>query len=186
MTALARQPDGRIDIELAKMRRRDLRRVLAIEGTVYPRPWSRSLFLSELAQRHTRTYLVARHDGQVIGYAGIMFTRKEAHVTNIAVAPEHHGVGVGSRLLLTLVTEAIARSCEVISLEVRVSNGVAQNLYEKFGFSVAGVRKGYYLETNEDAFVMVAEDALSTDYRLRLESIRAELSQAFPRDTLGE
>ena len=185
MTALAREPEGRVDIELAKMRRRDLRRVLAIEGTIYPRPWSRSLFLSELAQRHTRTYLVARHEGQVDGYAGIMFTRKEAHVTNIAVAPEHHGVGIGTRLLLALVTEAIARGCEVISLEVRVSNGVAQNLYEKFGFSVDGVRKGYYVETNEDAFVMVAADALSTEYRLRLQSIRTELRKAFPQDTVG-
>ncbi|MDQ3783589.1 MAG: ribosomal protein S18-alanine N-acetyltransferase [Actinomycetota bacterium] len=186
MTALAREPDRQIDIELAKMRRRDLRRVLAIEGAVYPRPWSRSLFLSELAQRHTRTYLVARHEGQVVGYAGMMFTRKEAHVTNIAVAPERHGAGIGARLLLTLVTEAIARSCERISLEVRVSNGVAQNLYEKFGFSVEGVRKGYYAETNEDAFVMVVEDALSTDYRLRLQSIRDELREASPGDTFGE
>lgn len=186
MTALARKPDRQIDIEFAKMRRRDLRRVLAIEGQVYPRPWSRSLFLSELAQRHTRTYLVARHEGQVVGYAGMMFTRKEAHVTNIAVAPELHGVGIGTRLLLALVTEAVARGCDTISLEVRVSNGVAQNLYEKFGFSVEDVRKGYYVETNEDAFVMVAEDALSTDYRLRLQAIRDELRKAFPRDTTVE
>ncbi|MBA2273652.1 MAG: ribosomal protein S18-alanine N-acetyltransferase [Actinobacteria bacterium] len=186
MTALAREPDRQADIELAKMRRRDLRRVLAIEGTVYPRPWSRSLFLSELAQRHTRTYLVARHEGQVVGYAGMMFTRSEAHVTNIAVAPELHGVSIGTRLLLALVVEAIARSCDTISLEVRVSNGVAQSLYEKFGFSVEGVRKGYYVETNEDAFIMVADNALSTEYRLRLQSIRSELRKAFPRDTSVE
>lgn len=185
MTALARKPEKRIDIDLTKMRRRDLRRVLAIEGEVYPRPWSRSLFLSELAQRHSRTYLVARHEGQVVGYAGMMFT-KEAHVTNIAVDPELHGFSIGTRLLLALVTEAIARSCDTISLEVRVSNGVAQNLYEKFGFSVEGVRRGYYVETNEDAFVMVAEDALSTDYRLRLQAIREDLRRAFPRDTAGE
>jgi ribosomal-protein-alanine N-acetyltransferase len=186
MTALAREPDRQIDIEVAKMRRRDLRRVLAIEGEVYPRPWTRSLFLSELAQRHSRTYLVARHEGEVAGYGGMMFTRKEAHVTNIAVAPELHGVGIGTRLLLTLVTEAVARSCDRISLEVRVSNSIAQSLYEKFGFSVEGVRKGYYVETNEDAFLMVAEDALSTDYRLRLESIRDDLRKASPRDTFGE
>lgn len=186
MTALAREPHKRIDIDLARMRRRDLRRVLVIEGQVYPRPWSRSLFLSELAQRHSRSYLVARHEGQVVGYAGMMFTRKEAHVTNIAVDPELHGLSIGTRLLLALVTEAVARNCDTISLEVRVSNGVAQTLYEKFGFSVEGVRRGYYVETNEDAFLMVAEDVLSTDYRLRLQAIRESVREAFPRDTSGE
>ena len=186
MTALARRPDKRVDIDLSRMRRRDLRRVLIIEGQVYPRPWSRSLFMSELAQRHSRTYLVARHEAQVVGYAGMMFTKKEAHVTNIAVDPEFHGLAIGTRLLMALVTEAIARGCDRISLEVRVSNGVAQNLYEKFGFSVEGVRRGYYVETNEDAFVMVAGDVLSTDYRLRLQAIREGLRQEFPGDTSGE
>jgi len=173
MTALAREPDRQIDIEVAKMRRRDLRRVLAIEGEVYPRPWTRSLFLSELAQRHSRTYLVARHEGEVAGYGGMMFTRKEAHVTNIAVAPELHGVGIGTRLLLTLVTEAVARSCDRISLEVRVSNSIAQSLYEKFGFSVEGVRKGYYVETNEDALIMWADEIDSPEYASRLDRLEA-------------
>ena len=90
------------------MRRRHLKRVMAIESMVYPRPWSLTLFLSEIAQRNTRTYLVARHEGYVIGYAGMMFTGREAHVTNIAVDPAYHGRKVGTRLLLALITEAIA------------------------------------------------------------------------------
>ena len=157
------------------MRRRHLRKVLSIEARVYPRPWSMSLFLSELAQRSTRTYLVARYGGDVIGYAGMMFTGEEAHVTNIAVDPDFHGRKVGSRLLITLITEALARGANNISLEVRVSNGAAQQMYRKFGFSVAGVRKGYYIETNEDALVMVVQEALSTDYRLLMQGIRDEL-----------
>lgn len=151
---------------------------MSIESRVYPRPWSTSLFLSELAQRATRTYLVARLGGEVVGYAGMMYTGNEAHVTNIAVDPAYHGRKIGTRLLLTIVTEAIARGAEIISLEVRVSNFVAQNMYVKFGFSVAGTRKGYYIETNEDAYVMVVEDARSTDYRLKLAGIRAELEEA--------
>lgn len=162
-------------LELTRMRRRHLRKVLSIEARVYPRPWSMSLFLSELAQKSTRTYLVARHDGDVIGYAGMMFTGKEAHVTNIAVDPDFHERKVGSRLLLTLVTEALARGADNISLEVRVSNGAAQSMYRKFGFDVGGVRKGYYIETNEDALVMVVENSLSTDYRVLLQEIRSEL-----------
>jgi [ribosomal protein S18]-alanine N-acetyltransferase len=176
LMAIARKRDhGLPSIELTKMRRRHLRKVLVIESQVYPRPWSASLFLSEMSQRATRTYLVAKRGSEVLGYAGMMFTGFDAHVTNIAVDPAHHGQKVGSRLLLTLVTEAIARGCETISLEVRVSNTAAQAMYEKFGFSVSGVRKGYYIETNEDALVMVVEGALGTDYRLRLRGIRDEL-----------
>jgi len=164
MSALARDPAfGAVEVELSRMRRRHLRRVLSIESKVYPRPWSTSLFLSELSQRTTRTYIVARNEGEVVGYAGMMFTGREAHVTNIAVDPEFHGCKVGTRLLLYLVTEAIARGAEILSLEVRVSNNVAQGMYEKFGFAAVSVRKGYYIETNEDALVMAVDDARSTN-----------------------
>jgi ribosomal-protein-alanine N-acetyltransferase len=176
MMALAREPDSEhIEIELTKMRRRHLRKVLSIESRVYPRPWSASLFLSELSQRTTRTYIVAKHQGEVVGYSGMMFTGREAHVTNIAVDPDLHERKVGTRLLMYLITEAIARGAEVLSLEVRVSNDPAQNMYEKFGFAAVGVRKGYYIETNEDALVMVVDDARSTEYRLLLQKIREEL-----------
>jgi ribosomal-protein-alanine N-acetyltransferase len=182
VSAVERLPESARDdrLELTRMRRRHLRKVMSIESRVYPRPWSTSLFLSELAQRATRTYLVARLSGEVVGYAGMMYTGNEAHVTNIAVDPAFHGRKIGTRLLLTIVTEAIARGAEVISLEVRVSNLVAQNMYVKFGFSVAGTRKGYYIETNEDAYVMVVEDARSTAFRLKLAEIRAELEEGSP------
>lgn len=176
MSALARDPQyGDVHIDIDRMRRRHLRKVLSIEAKVYPRPWSTSLFLSELSQKTTRTYIVARHQGEVVGYSGMMFTGREAHVTNIAVDPDFHGRKVGTRLLLYLVTEAIARGAEILSLEVRVTNTVAQNMYEKFGFGAVSIRKGYYIETNEDALVMVVEDARSTEYRLRLQKIREQL-----------
>jgi len=178
MTALARKQDaGSPSIEITRMRRRHLRKVMAIESKVYPRPWSASLFLAEMSQRSSRTYIVAKHGGDIVGYAGMMYTGSEAHVTNIAVDPAWQGYKIGTRLLLTIVTEAIARGTQTVSLEVRVSNSIAQSMYEKFGFSVAGVRRGYYIETNEDALVMVVEGALSTAYRLRLQGIRAELDR---------
>ena len=162
-------------VEITRMRRRHLRRVLAIEGQVYPRPWSMSLFLSELSQKQTRSYLVAKHRSEVVGYCGMMFTAGEAHVTNIAVDPRWHGNKIGTRLLLHLVTESVARGSETISLEVRVTNEPAQAMYRKFGFAPAGIRKGYYIETNEDALVMVVENPLSTPYRLLLSAIRDEI-----------
>jgi ribosomal-protein-alanine N-acetyltransferase len=183
VTALARVPEpGRVpDIELVRMRRRHLRKVLSIESRVYPRPWSASLFLAELAQRNNRSYIVARYRGEVVGYAGMMFMGREAHVTNIAVDPDLHGMKLGSRLLLALVTEAIAKGSDTISLEVRVSNVVAQSMYEEFGFSGVGVRRGYYIETNEDALVMEVREARSTDYRLRLRDIRDDIERECDR-----
>jgi ribosomal-protein-alanine N-acetyltransferase len=177
MMALAHEPDATplYDVELTRMRRRHLRRVLSIEGRVYPRPWSASLFLSELAQRSSRSYIVARYEGQVVGYAGLMFTGREAHVTNIAVDPELHGRKLGTRLLYALCTEAVARGAEAISLEVRISNKIAQAMYEKFGFSAVGVRRGYYIETNEDALVMEVNDARANEFREKLAGIRREL-----------
>jgi ribosomal-protein-alanine N-acetyltransferase len=178
MSALARKPEfDPVAIEISRMRRRHLRRVLSIEGRVYPRPWSASLFLSELAQRSTRSYIVARAGGEVIGYAGMMFTGREAHVTNIAVDPDFHSRKVGTRLMLKLVTEAIARGAEILSLEVRVTNNVAQSLYEKFGFGAVDIRKGYYIETNEDALVMIVDNAATTQYRHLLAGIRAGLDE---------
>ena len=185
MMALAREPEPSATtpaLEFTRMRRRHLRGVLRIEAKVYPRPWSASLFLSEIAQRTTRSYVVARHEGEVVAYCGMMYTGLEAHVTNIAVDPDFHSRKVGTRLLLKMITEAIARGAETISLEVRVTNVVAQSMYEKFGFSIVSVRKGYYIETNEDAFVMVAEGARSNEFRTRLEGIRREVEAAM----LGE
>ena len=179
MMALAREPEQLPFVELTKMRRRHLRNILKIEARVYPRPWSGSLFLSEIAQKSTRSYLVAKLDGEVVGYAGMMFTGPEAHLTNIAVDPDYHSLKIGSRLLLKLCIESIARGAETISLEVRVSNAKAQAMYEKFGFGIVSIRRGYYIETNEDAYVMIVENALSTDFRHRLEAVRSEL------DSLG-
>lgn len=180
MSALEKHPSQfpMDDIELTRMRRRHLRKVLSIEGRVYPRPWSMGLFLSEISQKNARSYLVARHEGEVVGYCGMMLLLGEAHITNIAVDPDFHGRKIGSRLLLAQMTEAIARGCDTVSLEVRVTNKPAQAMYEKFGFHVTGLRKGYYIETKEDALVMEASDTLSNSMRLRLRGIRNELEGA--------
>ena len=82
------------------MRRRHVRSVLRIEQQVYPRPWSMSLFLSELALRSTRAYFVARVGREVVGYAGLMMTCDDAHITTIAVDPRWHRRHIGTRLLL--------------------------------------------------------------------------------------
>src|SRR5882672_11478461 len=140
-----------LTVHVQPMKRRHVRQVVRIEQQVYPRPWSSSLFHSELALRSTRSYFVARVGRDVVGYAGLMMTLDDGHVTTIAVDPKWHRHKIGTRLLLTLAREALARGASSLTLEVRMSNTPAQDLYRRFGFAPVGVRKNYYQETNEDA-----------------------------------
>jgi ribosomal-protein-alanine N-acetyltransferase len=128
-----------------------------------------------MSQKGTRSYIVGKLHGEVVGYCGMMYTGLESHITNIAVDPRVHGHKVGTRLMLTQITEAISQGAETVSLEVRVSNLIAQNLYRKFGFEVVGRRKGYYIETNEDALVMLVEGVSTPEYRQRLRAIADDL-----------
>ena len=168
-------PPEALEVHLVPMRRRHLRSVLRIEAQVYPRPWSLSLFLSELALRSTRVYTVARVDGLVVGYSGLMVTGEDAHVTTIAVDPDWHRSRIGSRLLAQMVRQALERGARHLTLEVRVGNTAAQALYRTFGFHPAGVRKNYYVETNEDALVMWADDIDAEAYAERVARIEAAI-----------
>jgi ribosomal-protein-alanine N-acetyltransferase len=160
-----------LEVHIVPMRRRHLRSVLRVEAQVYPRPWSISLFMSELALRTSRSYFVARIGGMVIGYSGLMLAGEDAHVTTIAVDPAWHRHKIGTRLLANLAREAIAKGARHLTLEVRVGNTAAQGLYHRFGFHPAGIRKNYYVETNEDALVMWADDIDTPEYAERLDQI---------------
>ena len=160
-----------LSVHIQPMRRRHVRSVLRIEQQVYPRPWSASLFMSELAMRSTRAYYVARVGRELVGYAGLMMTLDEGHVTTIAVDPRQHRSKIGTRLLLVLAREAIARGATALTLEVRMSNKAAQDMYRRFGFGPVGVRKNYYQEVNEDALVMWAHEVDQPAYRELLDSI---------------
>jgi ribosomal-protein-alanine N-acetyltransferase len=166
-------PDAEVEVHLVPLRRRHLRAVLRIESQVYPRPWSLPLFMSELSLRASRHYVAARVGGAVVGYAGLMFSGDEAHVTTIAVDPAWQRHKIGTRLLDHLARTARSRQVRHLTLEVRVSNRPAQALYRRFGFEPAGIRKGYYAETNEDALVMWARDIDSAGYEQRLLAIEA-------------
>ena len=158
-------------VQLVPMRRRHLRSVLRIEAQVYPRPWSLPLFMSELNMRNSRAYMVARTEGSVVGYCGMMFTGDDAHVTTIAVDPAYQRQKIGTRLLLQGARESLERGCRHLTLEVRISNVGAQAMYRRFGLHAAGVRKNYYAESHEDALVMWAEHIDSEEYARLLEGI---------------
>lgn len=156
-----------VEVQLVPMRRRHLRSVVRIEAQVYPRPWTHSLFVSEITLRSSRSYVVAKVGRDVVGYAGLMMSLTDGHVTTIAVDPAWHRRGIGIRLLLALAREAIDRGALAMTLEVRLSNRGAQELYKRFGFTPVGVRKGYYADTGEDALIMWAYEVDDPAY-LRL------------------
>jgi ribosomal-protein-alanine N-acetyltransferase len=174
-----RDPTGSGDgILIEPMRRRHLTAIQRIEQQVYPRPWPVGVFASELdlVRRDERYYIVATTPGgrqaDVLGYGGLMFVIDDAHVTNIAVDPELHRAGVGTRLLAEMAWEAIGRGCVALTLEVRASNAAAQALYRQFGFVPAGVRQRYY-ENTDDAIVMWCND-------IETEAYQAELADLCP------
>jgi ribosomal-protein-alanine N-acetyltransferase len=111
----------------------------------------------------------------IVGFAGMWLLYDEAHVTTIAVAPEHRGRGLGELLLIALFEEAINRGAEWLTLEVRVTNTPAQTLYEKYGFTRQGLRRRYYSDNGEDAYIMWSPSLRNEQYQRRFAELRSRL-----------
>lgn len=156
-------------VAIEPMKRRHIRDALVIEEQCHPKPWTAGVFTSEieLARHSERYYVVARIGNELAGYAGLMYAPDEAHITNIAVDPKIRRRGIGRMLLVHLIETALDDGVESMTLEVRVSNEAAQQLYRGFGFVPAGIRQRYY-ENSEDALVMWAHDIQGDEFRQRL------------------
>jgi ribosomal-protein-alanine N-acetyltransferase len=174
---LSRSNDsGRHGLVIEPMRRKHLRQIMPIEQAAYPKSWSRSVFESELDQvrNGSRCYLVIRSSQRIVGYAGLWFVDDpdgdQAHVTNVVVDQDRRREGIATRLLVALADQAIERGCVAWTLEVRASSGGAIELYRRFGFAPAGVRKRYY-DNDEDAIVMWCHDIHTPEYADRLRAL---------------
>lgn len=132
----------------------DLQVVHAIESASFTTPWSMESFERELRENKLARYHVLEDEGRVVAYVGLWIIVDEAHITNVAVAPEDRRKGYG-RTLIAEVLEILKQEgiCQV-TLEVRVGNAEAIGLYESMGFKSVGIRPGYYQDTKEDASIM--------------------------------
>ena len=141
------------NIVIEQMTSKDIDGVFEVEKNCFEHHWSKDAFNKELNNDVAR-YLVAKIDDKVVGYVGIWFVMDEGHITNVAVHSDYRGKKIGDKLVQALVE--LCRNNNIISmtLEVRVSNIVAQNLYKKYGFKLAGIRKEYYSDNKEDAMIM--------------------------------
>ena len=127
--------------------------ILEIEKVSNSAPWSEKSFHNEIDHKYG-IFLVGLLQGEVIAYGGVWLVVDEAHVTTIAVAPEHRKQGVGKRLMIELLAKSKAAGMVCSTLEVRASNEPAIKMYENFGYNIAATRKGYYPDNKEDAVVM--------------------------------
>lgn len=134
----------------------DLDEVMAIERAAFQTPWSRGAFRYELTQNRVARSLIVRMGRQLVGYLCLWEIGHEIHITNLAVHPSFRRRGVARLLLGRVLDDARKADVELVFLEVRPTNVEALGLYQRFGFSVIGRRKGYYFDTGEDALVMEA------------------------------
>lgn len=133
----------------------DVDEVAEIERQSFPIPWSGAAFIDELTRNPRALYLVVRDGlGKMVGYGGMWLVCDEAHVTNIAVLSNCRRQGVGTAIMVGLMGLAQSKGASRMTLEVRVSNRPAQELYAKLGFVPAGVRPRYYMDNREDALIM--------------------------------
>ncbi len=146
--------EKRQKVEIQRMSPEDIDQVCEIENLSFTTPWSRESFESELSKNNLARYIVAKVDGRVAAYGGMWVVLDEGHITNIAVHPDYRGRKIGEKLVEALLMEAKDNNAGSITLEVRVSNDAARNLYKKLGFEDSGIRKGYYSDTGEDAVIM--------------------------------
>lgn len=134
----------------------DLPAVMEIERASFPNPWHESTFRGEIYHWSISFPLVVVHAtlNQVIGYVIFWQLGEEAQVNNIAVHPDFRRLGIGETVLKQVIELVKFRGGRLITLEVRPSNTAALNLYRKLGFKMMGVRKGYYTNPPEDAFIL--------------------------------
>lgn len=144
---------------IRKMTEADLPSVLEIDRLSFPVPWSERTYRFELKNNHAARLKVAEvfENGKmcIIGYVGFWFIVDEAHISTLAVHPNYRGKGIGEHLLQDALDDAVMRGAQVATLEVRISNDAAVQLYKKFGFEIIGERSSYYRDNNEDAFLMI-------------------------------
>lgn len=128
--------------------------MIAIENASFSQPWSRKAYLEEAKSNKLAHYVGYVKNNRLLGYGGFWLILDEGHISNIAVHPDYRGKGIGRQLVQALSLLCIAEGGKRMTLEVRVSNAAAVHLYEQMGFKSAGIRKAFYTDNNEDAYIM--------------------------------
>lgn len=149
------------EIIFRPMQKADVARVAELERLCFRSPWSAQALAGELKNPAAR-YRVGVVGESIEAYAGMWVLYDEAHITNVAVAPDQRRKGFGRAIMEEMLRTALLYGASQMTLEVRESNLGAQALYEGLSFEKAGRRKRYYADTGEDAFIMWNRDIAKT------------------------
>ncbi len=191
---------AQLTVRIEPMTTQDLAAVMEIDQTAFPAPWSTRAYEYELHYNEMAHYFVARLDTSarqsrgvwnwlrrlgranppmaaplLVGYVGYWLMAGEAHISAIAVRAGYRGHSYGELLLAFTLQDATRRGAHVATLEVRVSNILAQQLYLKYNFDKVGMRKAYYADNNEDAFIMTTPPLHSAAYQEKQRRLRVAL-----------
>ncbi len=179
---------------IAPMRLRDVEEVMRIESLSFSLPWSARAYSYELQYNALSHYLVVRQmevakrpsllsrlhrslaPSPIVGYGGFWLMGDEAHISTLAVKPGYRGRGLGELLLVAMLDRATELGATAATLEVRVSNLAAQNLYRKYGFQKVGVRHRYYSNNSEDALIMTIENLTGATFQSRYQGLKETLN----------
>jgi ribosomal-protein-alanine N-acetyltransferase len=150
-------------ITLRPMRISDLPEVEILERDIFSDPWPEDAFEEYLDSLNAGGW-VAAVQSRIIGYACCWFDSGQVHLTNMAVAPAYRRKSVAKRLMDCILSLARERECELVYLEVRISNETARRFYETLGFKTVNRRVGYYEHPVEDALMMMRRlDSVHSD-----------------------
>lgn len=128
--------------------------IALLERTCFSTPWSKDLLASEIYNNNSNFLVAVDESNRVLGYVGLKFIMDEGYITNIAVFPQYRNNGVASELLKKIIEFGYAKNLKFISLEVRKSNVYAISIYKNLGFALMGERKNFYIDPQENAFIM--------------------------------
>jgi [ribosomal protein S18]-alanine N-acetyltransferase len=164
----------------------DVDAAMAIERVSFPKAWQAGAYRYELTKNLMASYqvlVVHRGDqkAQLIGFSGYWLIAGEAHISTIATHPDWRGRGLGELLFLNMLYLAHDERADLLTLEVRAGNRVAQALYHKYNLVVVGERPRYYRDNNEDALIMTVEP-LDKEYRRFLQGLRQRLFERLAQD----
>ncbi|MEE0495060.1 MAG: ribosomal protein S18-alanine N-acetyltransferase [Cyanobacteriota bacterium] len=165
-------------ITIRRMEPQDVDGIIAIEEKAYgDHHWSKESFLNELNNELAYYYVLFNSEGILVGYAGSWHILDEAHITNIAISADFRRRKYGEALLKRIIDDCYKEKIKYITLEVRVSNTPAINLYSKYGFTSFGTRKGYYQDNNEDAMIMWTKNIFFDEFKILYEKIVKDLEE---------
>ena len=163
-------------ITIKPMTKSDIDNVIELEKSSYGKHhWSKESFYNELSNELAKYFCAFDKDNNLIAYCGCWQILEEAHITTVSVSPDFRRKHIGEALLKKIIDECYKNMVKFITLEVRVSNTPAINLYEKYSFKSLGTRKGYYQDNNEDALIMWTENIFYDKFRLVYEKNTKEL-----------